>query len=58
MDREPTIDDVIAARRLLEAHLRPTPFYESLSLSRLLGLRLFVKYENHQPTVRSRFAGR
>ena len=57
MDREPTIDDVIAARRLLEAHLRPTPFYESLSLSRLLGLRLFIKYENHQPTVAFKVRG-
>lgn len=57
MDREPTIDDVIAARRVLEAHLRPTPFYESLSLSRMLGLRFFVKYENHQPTVAFKVRG-
>jgi threonine dehydratase len=46
---EPTFEDVLAARRLIEKHLPRTPFYESMSLGRMLGLTLFVKYENHQP---------
>ncbi|MGH2723953.1 MAG: threonine ammonia-lyase [Actinomycetota bacterium] len=47
--REPTFVDILAARRVLERYLQPTPFYESISLGRMLGLTLFVKYENHQP---------
>lgn len=47
--REPTFDDVLAARTVLEPYLKPTAFYESISLGRMLGLTLYVKYENHQP---------
>jgi threonine dehydratase len=47
--REPTFDDILAARRLIERHLPRTPLYESISLGRMLGLKLFIKYENHQP---------
>jgi threonine dehydratase len=47
--REPAFVDILAARRLLERHLHPTPFYESIALGRTLGVRLFIKYENHQP---------
>ncbi len=54
---EPTFDDVLAARRLLAEHLMPTPCYESISLGRTLGLRLFIKYENHQPTVAFKVRG-
>jgi threonine dehydratase len=46
----PTIDDVLAARRRLEAHLAPTPLRETRPLSRLLGARVFVKHENLLPT--------
>ncbi|HET6770976.1 MAG TPA: threonine/serine dehydratase [Actinomycetota bacterium] len=46
---EPTFDDVLAARRLIEQHLPRTPLYESISIGRMLGLTLFIKYENHQP---------
>ncbi len=54
---DPTFEDVLAARRLLKEHLRPTPQYESVSLGRMLGLRLWVKYENHQPTVAFKVRG-
>ena len=47
--REPAFVDILAARRLLERYLNPTPFHESISLGRMLGLTLFIKYENHQP---------
>jgi threonine dehydratase len=46
---EPTFDDVLAARKLIEQHLPRTHFYESISLGRMLGMTLFIKYENHQP---------
>jgi threonine dehydratase len=55
--REPSFVDVLAARRVLERYLRPTPFYESHSLGAKLGLRLWVKYENHQPTVAFKVRG-
>ncbi len=57
MEREPTLVDVLGARRLLERYLHPTPFYESISLGRMLGLRLWIKYENHQPTVAFKVRG-
>ncbi|MEX2459196.1 MAG: threonine/serine dehydratase [Actinomycetota bacterium] len=47
--REPAFVDVLAARRMIEPYLGRTPLYESLSLGNMLGLTLFVKYENHQP---------
>jgi threonine dehydratase len=47
---EPTFVDVLAARRLIEPHLRPTAFHPSVTLGRMLGLNLWIKYENHQPT--------
>src|SRR5688572_4868792 len=46
---EPTFVDILAAKRTLESYLAPTPFYESISLGHMLGLRLWIKYENHQP---------
>jgi threonine dehydratase len=55
--QEPTFDDVVAAGKLLSEHLAPTPCYESISLGRTLGLRLFIKYENHQPVVAFKVRG-
>ena len=46
---EPAFVDVLAARRVIEPYLGRTPFYESISLGNMLGLTLFIKYENHQP---------
>lgn len=54
---EPTFVDVLLARRRLSAHLRPTPFHESVALGELLGLRLWIKYENVQPTVAFKVRG-
>jgi threonine dehydratase len=47
---EPAFVDVLAARRLIEPYLRPTAFHPSVTLGRMLGLNLWIKYENHQPT--------
>jgi threonine dehydratase len=45
----PTLADVLEARRRIAPHLRPTPLYRYASLDELLGARVFVKHENHQP---------
>lgn len=49
MAAQPAFADVLQARRVLEQHLARTPFYESVSIGKRLGLRLFIKYESHQP---------
>ena len=54
---EPAFDDIVAAREILTRYLDPTPFYESISLGRMFGLRLWIKYENHQPTVAFKVRG-
>lgn len=48
--REPSFVDIQAARGVIGRYLHRTPFYESISLGRMLGVTLFIKYENHQPT--------
>ncbi|HYU57667.1 MAG TPA: pyridoxal-phosphate dependent enzyme, partial [Actinomycetota bacterium] len=47
--REPTFVDVLHARRVIEPYLGRTAFHESISLGTMLGLTLYIKYENHQP---------
>ncbi len=54
---EPTFTDILAARRLMERYLPRTPFQESMSLGNMLGLTLFVKYENHQPVTAFKVRG-
>lgn len=45
----PTFTDVLAARRRIAAHLRPTPLFRYPALDELLGTQVHVKHENHQP---------
>jgi threonine dehydratase len=45
----PTFADVLAARRRIAAHLRPTPLFSYAALDDLLGTPVHVKHENHQP---------
>ena len=45
----PDLSDVLAARRRIAAHLRPTPLYGYPALDALAGTRIWVKHENHQP---------
>jgi threonine dehydratase len=45
----PTLADVLEARRRIAPHLRPTPLYDYAGLDELLGTKVFVKHENHQP---------
>lgn len=44
-----TYDDVLAAVPRVHDVLKPTPLFEWPGLGRLLGGRLFLKHENHQP---------
>ena len=45
----PSLRDVIAARSHVYRHLRPTPLYRYSGLSELIGAKVWVKHENHQP---------
>jgi threonine dehydratase len=45
----PTLADVLAARRNIAPYLARTPLYAYPALDELLGARVFVKHENHQP---------
>jgi threonine dehydratase len=45
----PTFADILRARRVVSYYLPRTPLLPSLSLSKLLGFHLHLKYENHQP---------
>jgi len=45
----PTFADILRARRIVNRYLPRTPLLPSLSLSKLLGSQLFLKFENHQP---------
>jgi threonine dehydratase len=46
----PSFDDVLAARRFLEPHLRPTPLIRRPAVSEAAGLDLWLKCENLLPT--------
>jgi threonine dehydratase len=46
----PTLDDVYQARARLEGVLRPTPLARYPLLDEALGLEVYVKHENHNPT--------
>jgi threonine dehydratase len=45
----PTLHDIIAARPHVYRYLKPTPLYRYFGLSDLLGAKVWVKHENHQP---------
>jgi len=45
----PTLQDVIAARPHVYRYLKSTPLYHYPTLSDLLGAKIWVKHENHQP---------
>ncbi len=49
MESIPTIQDIIAARRHVYSHLKPTPLHHYATLSTLLEAQVWVKHENHQP---------
>jgi threonine dehydratase len=48
--REPTLNDIYAARSRIADVIRPTPLLQHTLLSQKSGLNIFVKHENHNPT--------
>jgi threonine dehydratase len=46
----PTVEDVLAARRVIAPHLPRTPLVHAPALDRILGARVYVKCENVLPT--------
>ncbi len=46
----PTLYDVISARPNVYRYLKPTPLHYYAGLSELVGAKVWVKHENHQPT--------
>ncbi|MCP4359974.1 MAG: pyridoxal-phosphate dependent enzyme, partial [Chloroflexi bacterium] len=46
----PTLHDVMAARPHVYQHLQPTPLHHYPTLSELIGAKVWIKHENHQPT--------
>jgi threonine dehydratase len=45
----PNFVDILRARRIVSRYLPRTPLLPSLALSKLLGMQLYLKCENHQP---------
>jgi threonine dehydratase len=45
----PTFTDVLAARRVINRYLRPTPLHNYPLLDELVGAQVWVKHENYQP---------
>ena len=48
--REPTLEDVEAARVRIRPYLAPTPLRRTAALERLIGAEVWVKHENLMPT--------
>jgi threonine dehydratase len=53
----PTLNDVLAARARVYAHLRPTALLRHPLLVDETGLDLYVKHENHNPTCSFKIRG-
>jgi len=49
MNEIPTLHDIIAARKIVYRYLRPTPLHHYPTLSELVGAKIYIKHENHQP---------
>jgi threonine dehydratase len=56
LDR-PTFQDVLEAREIIQAHLPRTPLYTYPLLNDLVGTEVYVKHENHLPTVSFKVRG-
>ena len=46
----PTLEDVLAARERVYAHMRPSPLLHHPMLDQWVGRKVWVKHENHNPT--------
>jgi threonine dehydratase len=55
--RIPDFQDVLMARRRIAPYLRRTPMHSSPALDDLIGARVFIKHENHQPVCAFKVRG-
>jgi threonine dehydratase len=55
--RPPTLQDICAARSRVYSSLQPTPLLKHPLLDQALGLDLYVKHENHNPTCAFKIRG-
>ena len=46
----PRLEDVLAAKDRVYAHMRPSPLLHHPLLDEWVGCRVWVKHENHNPT--------
>jgi len=53
----PTYKDILEAREIIRTYLPRTPLYNYPQLDELLGAQVFVKHENHLPTVSFKVRG-
>jgi threonine dehydratase len=53
----PTYQDILKAREIIQSYLPRTPLYSYPPLSDLLGTKVYVKHENHLPTVSFKVRG-
>ena len=49
MTEFPTLQDIYAARKHVYRYLSPTPLHHYATLSALIGAKVYIKHENHQP---------
>ena len=53
----PTYEDVLRARKQIAPYLLRTPLREYAAINDLVGARVFIKHENHQPTCAFKVRG-
>jgi len=53
----PSFKDILEAREIIQIYLPRTPLYSYPQLNELLGTQVFVKHENHLPTVSFKVRG-
>ncbi|MBN2408423.1 MAG: threonine/serine dehydratase, partial [Candidatus Aminicenantes bacterium] len=53
----PTYQDIMKAREIIRSYLPRTPLYSYPPLDDLLGTKVYVKHENHLPTVAFKVRG-
>ena len=49
MSEIPTLQGIIAARKIVYRYLQPTALHHYPTLSALVGAQIYIKHENHQP---------
>src|SRR6266850_2018202 len=55
--RIPDFQDVLMARRQIAPYLHRTPMHSYPAIDELIGARVFIKHENHQPVCAFKVRG-